>query len=344
MQETTSSSLSFRLENNLGRDAKCSLTDSNGDLVASKVVPCSKRGSVTMSSLSSHSVYSLNCQVFSRKDANDISKVITQTGALTVRTSRSFLATLFRVLVYLTVGCVVLFGAIQVIQLRNQRKNNAMWVCGGGVTRRRLGGYDDPEKQLLLSQKTQTSNAHRPLSMSLCSGSQDESWRCSVCQYLNHGNGDRCSMCNVARNSGSGVDERAEERGEEVEIPQPILKKSSLGVGMKLTKSEVGVERGTDQQKRNPAQIRKSLGSVSTERKPKEDIFSEVGLGIKSGSGRGVRRSMELNKPNKPNATAATAIHMKEPPALQISSDDGDNGWGDDEDLDFCCVCYKEEY
>ena len=55
----------------------------------------------------------------------------------------------------------------------------------------------------------------------------EETWRCSVCQYLNHDAGDKCSMCGVARKEAV------------VEMPQPVLKKSELGEGMKLKKVEV---------------------------------------------------------------------------------------------------------
>lgn len=58
-------------------------------------------------------------------------------------------------------------------------------------------------------------------------------------QYLNHGNGDRCSMCNIAR-SGLVVSDLAAVQEKE-ERNEPILKKSKLGTGMKLSKNEVRI-------------------------------------------------------------------------------------------------------
>lgn len=64
-----------------------------------------------------------------------------------------------------------------------------------------------------------------PLTGSLRSDVLEESWRCATCQYLNVG-GERCAMCNVRR----------EEKPEEPR-PEPVVKKSVIGQGMKLKKT-----------------------------------------------------------------------------------------------------------
>ena len=56
----------------------------------------------------------------------------------------------------------------------------------------------------------------------------------------------------------------------------------------------------------------------------------------------GVRRSIDVGKSGKGIGTSSTSIHMKEPSPLQISSDENENGWGNDEDLDFWSVCCKQ--
>ena len=122
MKEATSSALAFRLESNLGRDARCSLTNANGDLVASRLVPYGKNEVVHFTALASHATFSLNCQVFSTADANNNSKVIAQTGALTLRTTRSFLGSFFRVVGFLLLVGVAAIGALQFMQYRAQRQ------------------------------------------------------------------------------------------------------------------------------------------------------------------------------------------------------------------------------
>lgn len=122
MKEATSSALAFRLESNLGRDARCSLTNANGDLVASRLVPYGKNEVVRFTALASHATFSLNCQVFSTADANNNSKVIAQTGALTLRTTRSFLVSFFRVVGFLLLVGLAAIGALQFMQYRAQRQ------------------------------------------------------------------------------------------------------------------------------------------------------------------------------------------------------------------------------
>lgn len=94
-----------------------------------------------------------------------------------------------------------------------------------------MGELPDPEKQALLAKSaapSQSRGAEEPTWGGASESRGEESWRCGVCQYLNHGAGDKCSMCGVAR------------KEPVAEIPQPVLKKSALGVGMKLKKNEVG--------------------------------------------------------------------------------------------------------
>ena len=77
-----------------------------------------------------------------------------------------------------------------------------------------------------------TTKARRPLSGSLRSDVLGESWRCAACQYLNV-DGERSAMCNVRR-----------EEKEEEPRPEPVVKKSAIGQGMKLKKTvEVGLAR-----------------------------------------------------------------------------------------------------
>lgn len=64
-------------------------------------MPYGKNEVVHFTALASHATFSLNCQVFSTADANNNSKVIAQTGALTLRTTRSFLVSFFRVVGFL---------------------------------------------------------------------------------------------------------------------------------------------------------------------------------------------------------------------------------------------------
>lgn len=101
----------------------------------------------------------------------------------------------------------------------------------GCCHRSRVGELPDPEKQALLAKSvapSQSRGAEEPTWGGAVESRGEESWRCGVCQYLNHGAEDKCSMCSVARKEPA------------VEIPQPVLKKSALGVGMKLKKNEVG--------------------------------------------------------------------------------------------------------
>ena len=161
----------------------------------------------------------------------------------------------------------------------------------GLISYRRIGTFDDPEKQLLLAQKQDISREnHHPISVQLRNGIQEETWRCAVCQYLNRGSGDRCSMCNVARIGNSMNDKSpmtdyslgnmpSRDSGEVPVIEtHPVIKTSKIGTGMKLKKSvEVELRRKNELQRR-------SLPKKQTVPEPKvesRDIFSEVGLDVK---------------------------------------------------------------
>ena len=136
----------------------------------------------------------------------------------------------------------------------------------------RVGELPDPEKQALLAKSaapSQSRGAEEPTWGGAVESRGEESWRCGVCQYLNHGAEDKCSMCGVARKEPA------------VEIPQPVLKKSALGVGMKLKKNEVGACGEGEGYKRNSLPIRRSLGSSVPAERRSEDLFSEVGLGVR---------------------------------------------------------------
>ena len=122
MKEVTSSTIAFRVESNLGRDSKCSLTNDNGDFVARHLVPYNKNELVRFTALATHSAFSLNCQVFSTTDANNNSKVIAQTGALTLHTKRSFISSFFRVAILLVVLGAVVIGGLQFMQYRTQQQ------------------------------------------------------------------------------------------------------------------------------------------------------------------------------------------------------------------------------
>ena len=106
---------------------------------------------------------------------------------------------------------------------------------------------NDQEQQGLLTVKVDDENQEvQPKPLLNAVVVPDEVWRCSVCivfyccsfvgQYLNRGENDRCPMCNSLRGQESvstPIERTAEERAE------PIVKKSKIGVGMKLSRSEV---------------------------------------------------------------------------------------------------------
>lgn len=102
--------------------------------------------------------------------------------------------------------------------------------------------------------------------------------RLNIGQYLNRGNGDRCSMCKILR-SGIVVTDMESIRAEEA-ADQPIVKKSSIGVGMKLSKPEVCYGITVNNQKRS-VNVPKKVMSTTEMKVETSDIFSEVGLGVK---------------------------------------------------------------
>ena len=115
--------------------------------------------------------------------------------------------------------------------------------------------HDDVEKQYLINQSqrsghavasltaatTSSSNYPQPPASNPRSSLPEDSWRCTVCQYLNRG-GDSCKMCRTSRKtekedvlSGMETDE------ESIPIPpviaQPVVKTSTIGTGMKLKRN-----------------------------------------------------------------------------------------------------------
>ena len=68
-----------------------------------------------------------------------------------------------------------------------------------------------------------------------------------ACQYLNHGSGDRCAMCSVARTAGSdkpaGNDSSLVKKTsrDAIEVSavevKPVIRTSKIGVGMKLKRN-----------------------------------------------------------------------------------------------------------
>ena len=128
--------------------------------------------------------------------------------------------------------------------------------------------HDDVEKQYLINQSqrsghsvtsltaattsssssSSSSNYPQPSVPILRSSLPEDSWRCTVCQYLNRG-GDNCKMCRTSRKaekedvlSGMDTDEDSTSTPTPTPTPtpvitQPVVKTSTIGTGMKLKRN-----------------------------------------------------------------------------------------------------------
>lgn len=114
--EVTKNSISFNLKSNLNREIKCSLMDSYGDLISTSSVSIFKSNFVQFKSLSSHSLYYMNCQVFSKR-AKDIT-ILAETKPIEIQTKRSFFGTLFTGIVVIMAISVTLLIVLAIVKYR----------------------------------------------------------------------------------------------------------------------------------------------------------------------------------------------------------------------------------
>lgn len=121
--EVSKNSIAFNLNSNLNQEVRCSLMDAYGDLVSSASVSIFKSNHVQFRSLSSHSVYYLNCQVFS-KHAKEVT-LLAETKPIEIQTKRSVLGTLFVGIVVIMAVSMVLLIVLAIIKYRSDQANQA---------------------------------------------------------------------------------------------------------------------------------------------------------------------------------------------------------------------------